>query len=99
MFTHPRPSPLEVPRPVALLVVNPDTKVRQLVEKAIRATQTVYSRNVFPAMNVKWGTYPNNIGHIDSPGCFRCHDDEHKTKDGRAIGQDCALCHTEPEVK
>jgi|SoiMetStandDraft_5_1073268.scaffolds.fasta_scaffold78290_1 DNA-binding NtrC family response regulator len=35
MFTHPRPSPLEVPRPVALLVVNPDTKVRQLVEKAI----------------------------------------------------------------
>jgi nitrate/TMAO reductase-like tetraheme cytochrome c subunit len=72
---------------------------QQLVEKAIAATQTVYSRNVFPAMNVKWGTYPNNIGHIDSPGCFRCHDDEHKTKDGRAIGQDCALCHTEPEVK
>jgi len=35
----------------------------------------------------------NNIGHMDSPGCFRCHDDSHKTKDGMAIGQDCETCH------
>jgi hypothetical protein len=72
---------------------------QQVVEQAVRATQNVYARNVFPAMNVKWGTYPNNLGHVDSPGCFRCHDDEHKSKDGRLIGQDCTLCHTEPEVK
>jgi hypothetical protein len=44
-------------------------------------------------MNVKWGTYPDNLGHNDSPGCFRCHDDEHKTKDGRVIKQDCEQCH------
>jgi hypothetical protein len=48
---------------------------------------------VFPLMRVTWGTYPNQLGHIDTPGCFRCHDDSHKTKDGKAISQDCELCH------
>lgn len=67
----------------------------RLVDRAIAGTQDVWARNVFPAMNVKWGTYPNHLGHIDTPGCFRCHDDEHKSKDGRVIRQDCALCHNE----
>jgi nitrate/TMAO reductase-like tetraheme cytochrome c subunit len=63
------------------------------VEKAVQATETVYRRNVFPEMNVQFGTYPNNIGHMDFPGCFRCHDDNHKTKDGLKISQDCDSCH------
>ena len=63
------------------------------VEKAVQATETVYRRNVFPEMNVQFGTYPNNIGHMDFPGCFRCHDDNHKSKEGKAIGQDCESCH------
>jgi NapC/NirT cytochrome c family, N-terminal region len=63
------------------------------VEKAVQATETVYRRNIFPEMNVQFGTYPNNIGHMDFPGCFRCHDDNHKSKDGKAIGQDCESCH------
>ena len=67
---------------------------RQDVEKAVQATTTIYRRNVFPEMNVQFGTYPNNIGHIDFPGCFRCHDDNHKTKDGRKISQDCETCHS-----
>jgi hypothetical protein len=66
---------------------------RQDVERAITGAQALYKRNVFPAMNVGWGTYPNNIGHMDFPGCFRCHDENHKTKDGKTIGQDCSLCH------
>ncbi len=66
---------------------------RQEVERAVSAAQLAYRRNVFPAMAVTWGTYANNIGHMDFPGCFRCHDDSHKTKDGKAIGQDCELCH------
>jgi hypothetical protein len=69
------------------------------VERAVRATQAAYAKNVFPKMKVTWGTYPNHIGHLDAPGCFRCHDDLHKTRDGRAIGQDCTLCHTEPDIK
>jgi nitrate/TMAO reductase-like tetraheme cytochrome c subunit len=65
-----------------------------LVNSAIAGAQDAWSSNVFPAMNVTWGTYPSNIGHVDSPGCFRCHDDSHKTKDGKnVISQDCELCH------
>ncbi|HEY7501460.1 MAG TPA: NapC/NirT family cytochrome c [Vicinamibacterales bacterium] len=68
-----------------------------LVSRIVTGTQDVWLRNVFPAMKVTWGTYPNHISHIDTPGCFRCHDDEHVTKDGRAIKQDCEMCHKEQE--
>jgi hypothetical protein len=65
--------------------------------EAIRATAAalgdIYSANVFPSMNIDWGTYPNHIGHERSPGCFRCHDDQHTAADGRAISQDCSICH------
>jgi hypothetical protein len=44
-------------------------------------------------MKVGWGTYTNNIGHEDFLGCFRCHDDNHKAKDGKTITQDCESCH------
>ena len=64
------------------------------IDQAITATRNIFHRNVFPAMNVTFGTYPSNIGHMDSPGCFRCHDGNHKTKDGRVIPQDCDLCHS-----
>jgi hypothetical protein len=69
----------------------------RLVERAIEGTQNAWARNVFPAMKVTWGTYPNHISHIDSPGCFRCHDDEHRTPDGKVISQDCELCHKQVE--
>ena len=68
--------------------------LRQDVERAVQGTSAIYRRNVFPDMNVQFGTYPNNIGHMDFPGCFRCHDDNHKTKEGKAIGQDCDSCHS-----
>jgi len=60
----------------------------------VRAAQALYRRNVFPSMRVGWGTYPTNIGHIAFPGCFRCHDENHKAADGSVIRQDCELCHT-----
>jgi hypothetical protein len=63
------------------------------VERAILGIQDLFRRNVFPDMMVGFGTYPNNIGHVDSPGCFRCHDDNHKARDGKKIGQDCETCH------
>lgn len=44
-------------------------------------------------MNVKWGSYPNNIGHTDFTGCFRCHDDGHLADGGKKITQDCNACH------
>jgi hypothetical protein len=66
---------------------------RDQVERVVAAVQDIYQRNVFRSMNVTFGTYPDNIGHVDSPGCFRCHDDDHKSKDGQKIGQDCETCH------
>ena len=63
------------------------------IDRAVLATQNIYRRSVFPEMKVTFGTYANNIGHIDAPGCFRCHDDEHVTKDGKKIGQECETCH------
>jgi hypothetical protein len=67
---------------------------RAAIETAGREIAGIYALNVFPEMNVTWGTYPNHIGHKDSPGCFRCHDGEHKTADGQAIVSDCDTCHT-----
>ena len=53
----------------------------------------VWNRNIFPAMNVTWGKYPVNIGHTDFPGCFRCHDGGHNSKENASISQDCNACH------
>jgi nitrate/TMAO reductase-like tetraheme cytochrome c subunit len=58
--------------------------------------QQVYKDHFFPEMKASWKVYPDNIGHKDWPGCFRCHDGLHKTPDGkRSIkANDCKACHT-----
>jgi nitrate/TMAO reductase-like tetraheme cytochrome c subunit len=63
------------------------------LQRAIQAVQATYAGNVFPDMKVTWGTYPNNLGHTDAPGCFRCHDGNHVSSDGRKINDDCGACH------
>jgi formate-dependent nitrite reductase cytochrome c552 subunit len=63
------------------------------IQNAGQALAAIYQSNVFPDMKVTWGTYPNNLGHMDSPGCFRCHDDSHASPDKKTIGQDCSGCH------
>jgi hypothetical protein len=68
----------------------------QAIARTVSAVQDIYGRNVFPAMKVKWATYPNNIGHTFFNGCFRCHDDTHKATDGTVIKQDCESCHAMP---
>jgi hypothetical protein len=67
---------------------------RALVERAGAEVRAIYLRNVFTGMKVTWGTYPNNLGHEDFLGCFRCHDESHKTAGGKTITQDCNACHT-----
>jgi hypothetical protein len=64
---------------------------------AISALQAVYQRNVFPDMKVTFGTYPDNVGHTTSAGCFRCHDGSLVAKDGTSIGSDCEYCHKQIE--
>ena len=63
------------------------------LRQAIGVTQAIYRANVFPSMKVGWGTYPSQLGHLTSNGCFRCHDERHKTTAGVAISQDCETCH------
>lgn len=66
---------------------------RPAIDAAARRLVSIYDRNVFPDMKVTWGTYPNNIGHMAFPGCFRCHDGNHTSKSGKTLSNDCALCH------
>ncbi len=64
------------------------------IETAAAQLFEIYGNNVFPKMKITFGSYPNHIGHKDEKaGCFRCHDEEHSTKDGDSISQDCKLCH------
>ena len=64
------------------------------VSNAGNEIAAIYNQNVFPGLGVKWGTYPNNLGHTDFPGCFRCHDGAHSTADQKmTITQDCNTCH------
>ena len=63
------------------------------IRHASQAIVAIYRRNVFPDLKVSWGTYPNNLGHMDFPGCFRCHDGSHATADGKTISQECNSCH------
>lgn len=80
-------------------------KRSQDISQAAQVVLGIYNRNVFPDLKVTWGTYPNNLGHTDFPGCFRCHDGSHTTGSGKTITQDCNACHeplamdeTSPEI-
>jgi nitrate/TMAO reductase-like tetraheme cytochrome c subunit len=64
------------------------------IAHAIAETKAIFERTIFPEMQVDWRTHPNNIGHMYSPGCFRCHDGEHTAPDGRVVRKDCDICHT-----
>jgi nitrate/TMAO reductase-like tetraheme cytochrome c subunit len=68
-------------------------KRSQDIHQAAQAVLAIYNRNVSPELKVSWGTYPNNLGHMDFPGCFRCHDGSHSAADGSTITQDCNTCH------
>jgi hypothetical protein len=63
---------------------------------AISAVQQIYADNFFPEMKASWASYPDNVGHMIWPGCFRCHDGLHKTEDKTQTirANDCNACHT-----
>jgi len=70
-------------------------KSKQLeIRGVVTEIQQIYSRTTFPDMKLNWQTHPNNLGHYYFPGCFRCHDGQHVSADGRAISKDCNQCHS-----
>jgi nitrate/TMAO reductase-like tetraheme cytochrome c subunit/mono/diheme cytochrome c family protein len=68
------------------------------ITSAIAVLQQIYADSVFIDQKVDWNTHPNNIGHIDSPGCFRCHDGKHLDANQQAIRLECNVCHSIPVV-
>ena len=68
------------------------------VAAAVQALKDIYDRTVFNDQEVDWSTHPNNLGHINSPGCFRCHDGKHLNAQNEAIRLECNLCHSIPRV-
>jgi nitrate/TMAO reductase-like tetraheme cytochrome c subunit len=66
------------------------------IRPVIDVVQQLYRDNFFPEMKASWKIYPDNIGHKNWPGCFRCHDGNHKTEDGKRTikANDCNACHT-----
>jgi hypothetical protein len=67
---------------------------RASIDSAVAEIQRLYQVNFFPEMKTDWQAHPNNIGHLRSSGCFRCHDGEHKSDTGKVIRNDCNICHT-----
>ena len=66
-----------------------EERVRPAVEEVKRA----FHRNFFPEMKVNWQVYPDNIGHKEFPGCFRCHDGKHVNEQGIPLNSSCSICH------
>lgn len=64
------------------------------IERTVGEVQKIYSRNYFPEMRVSWKQFPDHIGHLFYPGCFRCHDGKHVSDDGKVLSKDCNVCHT-----
>jgi hypothetical protein len=72
---------------------NLDETQKAAVDKLAKAAREIYRINFFPNMRADWRTYPNNIGHFESAGCFRCHDGRHKDDSGAEIISACNTCH------
>jgi nitrate/TMAO reductase-like tetraheme cytochrome c subunit len=73
-------------------------KHEEQVKSAVQALKDIYDRTVFHDQQIDWTTYPNNLGHINSPGCFRCHDGKHLDAQQQAIRLECNVCHSIPFV-
>ncbi len=68
------------------------------IKAAVQAIKDIYDRTVFHDQQIDWTTYPNNLGHVNSPGCFRCHDGKHLDAKKQAIRLECNVCHSIPDV-
>ena len=64
------------------------------IQNMVTELQRIFRENIFPEMKVDWRTHPDNVGHYYFNGCFRCHDGNHTSKDGKVITKECNSCHT-----
>jgi mono/diheme cytochrome c family protein len=71
-------------------------KNSKLVDEAVERLVEIYRNSVFPEQKINWDTYPDNNGHINAPGCFRCHDGKHLSARNESIRLECNICHSVP---
>lgn len=64
------------------------------ITAAVATLQKIFDTYHFPEMRTDWRTHPNNIGHYNFAGCFRCHDGRHMSDTGKVITANCDVCHT-----
>jgi hypothetical protein len=69
------------------------TEKHDLVDGAVKEVQRIYQTYFFPEMKTDWSSHGNNIGHFNTQGCFRCHDGQHFSPDGKVIRNECNVCH------
>ena len=69
---------------------------QQSIEQAIVALKDVARLTTFSNMKATWDSYANQLGHVQSPGCFRCHGklvaDSGPTS-GQPVDAGCESCH------
>lgn len=68
------------------------------ISYAIAAIKNIFSESVYIEQKSDWYSHPNNVGHKNFPGCFRCHDGKHMTTEQETIRLECNLCHSIPVV-
>lgn len=66
------------------------------IEQADQLAQELLTQLVFEEPGVTWQSFPNNGGHKEFAGCFRCHDGKHLSPEGESIRLHCNICHSIP---
>jgi len=74
------------------------TNQYEAITQAIATLKQIYDQSVFPIQKIDWESHPDNLGHQDDPGCFRCHDGKHLTAENKAVRLECNICHSIPVV-
>ena len=70
------------------------TKQEASIKAAVTEVQRIFSVSIFPEMKVDWRTHPDNLSHYYYTGCFRCHDGQHVSREGKIVRNECNICHT-----
>lgn len=68
-------------------------KQARALTSSIESLKSIYRETIFPYMRANWSVYPDNVGHLHSPGCFRCHNDEMESAQGDKVATACDTCH------
>lgn len=61
-------------------------------------TDLLVSSDFVEAEDVTWRSFPDNLGHKNFPGCFRCHSGRLQDANGTPIPVNCSTCHSLPLV-